>query len=116
MSGQISKLVKQSALTAERAGQTVILEDDVLSAYEISKYVLLSSVARAVTSDETSLLYQIADMAIGTESSLTSGAVYEMATKNVQMSYAWFYEKLRSSTKCDWSRSLTRTKAGGPGR
>ena len=88
-------LVKQSALTAERAGRTAILEEDVLSAYEISKYVHLSASVRALTTDEKSLLYQIADMAIDTESYLTSGAVYEVAIERVQMSYTGFYEKLR---------------------
>lgn len=83
------------ALTAERAGRTAILEEDVLSAYEISKYVHLSASVRALTTDEKSLLYQIADMAIGCESYLTSGAVYEVATEKVRMSYTGFYEKLR---------------------
>ena len=88
-------LVKQSALTAERAGRTAILEEDVLEAYEISKYVHLSSSVRALTTDEKTLLYQIADMAIGTDSYLTSGAVFESATAKIKMSYTGFYEKLR---------------------
>jgi archaeal cell division control protein 6 len=65
-------LVKQSALTTERAGRTAILEEDVLEAYEISKYVHLSSSVRALTTDERTLLYQIADMAVGTDFYLTS--------------------------------------------
>ena len=82
-------------MTAEQAGRTAILEEDVLEAYEISKYVHLSASVRALTTDEKSLLYQIADMAIGTESYLTSGAVYESATAKMKISYTGFYEKLR---------------------
>jgi cell division control protein 6 len=88
-------LVKQSALTAERAGRTAILEEDVLEAYEISKYVHLSSSVRALTTDEKTLLYQIADMAIDNDSYLTSGAVYESAIAKMKLSYTGFYEKLR---------------------
>jgi len=88
-------LVKQSALTAERAGRTAILEEDVLEAYEISKYVHLSSSVRALTTDEKTLLYQIADMASDNDTYLTSGAVYESATAKMKISYTGFYEKLR---------------------
>jgi cell division control protein 6 len=89
------ELVKQSVMTAARAGRMAVGEDDVLSAYEVSNYVHLSASVRALTTDEKSLLYQIADMATGTESYLTTGAVFEAATENLKMSYTGFYEKIR---------------------
>ena len=73
----------------------VVVEEDVLSAYEVSKNVHISASVRALTTDERSLLYQVADMASGTESYLTSGAVFEAATEKMQMSYTGFYEKIR---------------------
>lgn len=88
-------LVMQSVMTAERAGRMAVVEEDILSAYEVSKYVHLSASVRALTTDEKSLLYQIADMATGSDSYLTSGAVFEAATENLKMSYTGFYEKIR---------------------
>jgi len=88
-------LVKQSVMTAERAGRMAVVEEDILSAYEVSKYFHLSASVRALTTDEKSLLYQIADMATGSDSYLTSGAVFEAATENLKMSYTGFYEKIR---------------------
>ena len=88
-------LVKQSTLLAERAGRMTIQEDDVLAAYEVSKYVQLSASVKALTSPERSLLYMIADMAVETESYLSTGAVFEAATENMKMSYTSFYDKLR---------------------
>ena len=48
-----------------------------------------------MTKDEKSLLYEIADMATDTGSFLTSGAVYEIASEKMRLSYTGFYEKIR---------------------
>ena len=88
-------LVKQSVMTAERAGRMAVEPEDVLSAYEVSKHVHLSASIRALTKDEKSLLYEIADMATDTGSFLTSGAVYEVASEKMRLSYTGFYEKIR---------------------
>jgi len=106
-------LIRQSALLAERDGRTAIREDDVLAAYEVSRFVQLSASVRALTPPERSLLYVIADMAVGTGSYLSTGAVYDAAAEKMAMSYSSFYERLR---KFDQMRLIELSHVAGNGR
>jgi len=106
-------LVRQSVLLAERAGRTFVREEDVLSAYEVSQYVQLAASVRALTSPERSLLYVIADMAAGTESYLSTGAVYDAATRSMEMGYTIFYDRLR---KFDQMRLIELSHLAANGR
>jgi cell division control protein 6 len=105
-------LLKRSALAAERAARRSIERNDICNAYEVSKYLHLSSAARTLRDEERVILRVIAERSVS-EKEMNAGEVYKSLKESCSLGYTRFYEIIK---KMDAMRLVNLQYRDGKGR
>ncbi|TAJ44227.1 ORC1-type DNA replication protein [Methanofollis fontis] len=105
-------LLKRAALNAEAEARRRVEEDDICSAYQVSKYLHLTFTLRTLKSEEKALVSTIAEMSIEGEE-MNAGEVYKVAKNSAKIGYTRFYEIIK---KLDAMRLINLDYRQGRGR
>ena len=105
-------LLKRAALAAERAARKNIERGDICSAYEISKYLHLSSATKTLKDEEKAILKALAELAVS-EKEMNAGDVYKSLKESLSLGYTRFYEIIK---KMDAMRLVNLQYRDGKGR
>jgi cell division control protein 6 len=105
-------LIKRAALHAEHRASRSITRDDICRAYDISKYLHLSSSVRSLKEEEKAVLRSLASQSMA-DAEMNAGEVYKAVKAGMQIGYTRFYEIVK---KFDGMRLVDLQYRDGKGR
>jgi cell division control protein 6 len=105
-------LIKRAALHAEHRAGRSIERDDICRAYDISKYLHLSSSVRALKEEERAVLHSLARQSMA-DIDMNTGEVYKAVKNTMAIGYTRFYEIVK---KLDAMRLIDLQYRDGKGR
>jgi len=105
-------LVKRAALNAERRASRTIDREDICKAYDISKYLHLSSSVKSLKEEEKTVLRSLAGQSMK-DVEMNAGEVYKAVKETLPIGYTRFYEIVK---KLDAMRLINLQYRDGKGR
>jgi len=105
-------LIKRAGLHAEHRASRSITPDDVCKAYDISKYLHLSSSVRSLKNEEKAVLRDLARQSLA-EGDMNAGEIYKAVKAGMPIGYTRFYEIVK---KFDAMRLVDLQYRDGKGR
>jgi len=105
-------LVKRAALHAERRASRSIDRDDICRAYDVAKYLHLSSSVRSLKDEEKAVLRTLAGHSMA-DAEMNAGEVYRAVKAKMSIGYTRFYEIVK---KFDAMRLINLEYRDGKGR
>ena len=84
-------LLKRAGLTAEHSARRKVEREDLVKAYEVSKYLHLDFTIRTLRTEEKNLLRKLAELA-ATDKEMNAGEVFRTIGDEVGIGYTKFYE------------------------
>jgi cell division control protein 6 len=105
-------LVKRAALNAERRASRTISREDICGAYDVSKYLHLSSSVKSLKEEEKTVLRSLAGQSMK-EAEMNAGEVYKAVKETLPIGYTRFYEIVK---KLDAMRLINLQYRDGKGR
>jgi cell division control protein 6 len=105
-------LVKRAGLHAEHRASRSITSEDVCKAYDISKYLHLSSSVRSLKNEEKAVLRGLARQSLA-EGDMNAGEIYKAVKAGMPIGYTRFYEIVK---KFDAMRLVDLQYRDGKGR
>jgi len=105
-------LVKRAALNAERRASRTISSEDICGAYDVSKYLHLSSSVKSLKEEEKTVLRSLAGQSMK-EAEMNAGEVYKAVKETLPIGYTRFYEIVK---KLDAMRLINLQYRDGKGR
>ncbi len=105
-------LVKRAALNAERRASRTIDREDICRAYDVSKYLHLSSSVKSLKEEEKTVLLSMAEQSMK-DIEMNAGEVYKAVKETLPIGYTRFYEIVK---KLDAMRLINLQYRDGKGR
>jgi cell division control protein 6 len=105
-------LIKRAALHAEHRASRSIMRDDICRAYDISKYLHLSSSVRSLKEEEKAVLRSLASQSMA-DAEMNAGEVFKAVNAGMPIGYTRFYEIVK---KFDAMRLVDLQYRDGKGR
>ncbi|NTU99887.1 MAG: ORC1-type DNA replication protein [Methanoregulaceae archaeon] len=105
-------LIKRAGLHAEHRASRAITSDDVCKAYDVSKYLHLSSSVRSLKNEEKAVLGDIARQSLA-DGDMNAGEIYKAVKTGMPIGYTRFYEIVK---KLDAMRLVDLQYREGKGR
>jgi cell division control protein 6 len=105
-------LVKRAALNAERRASRTIEREDICRAYDVSKYLHLSSSVKSLKEEEKTVLRSLAGQSMQ-DAEMNAGEVYKAVKETLPIGYTRFYEIVK---KLDALRLINLQYRDGRGR
>jgi cell division control protein 6 len=105
-------LVKRAALNAERRASRTIDREDICRAYDVSKYLHLSSSVKSLKEEEKTVLRSLAGQSMK-DAEMNAGEVYKAVKETLPIGYTRFYEIVK---KLDAMRLINLQYRDGRGR
>lgn len=105
-------LVKRAALNAERRASRTISREDICGAYDVSKYLHLSSSVKSLKEEEKTVLRSLAGQSMK-DAEMNAGEVYKAVKETLPIGYTRFYEIVK---KLDAMRLINLQYRDGKGR
>ena len=105
-------LVKRAALNAERRASRTIDREDICRAYDVSKYLHLSSSVKSLKEEEKTVLRSLAGQSMQ-DAEMNAGEVYKAVKETLPIGYTRFYEIVK---KLDGMRLINLQYRDGRGR
>ena len=105
-------LVKRAALNAERRASRTIEREDICRAYDVSKYLHLSSSVKSLKEEEKAVLRSLAGQSMQ-DAEMNAGEVYKAVKETLPIGYTRFYEIVK---KLDALRLINLQYRDGRGR
>jgi cell division control protein 6 len=105
-------LIKRAGLHAEHRASRAITSDDVCKAYDVSKYLHLSSSVRSLKNEEKMVLRDIARQSLA-KGDMNAGEIYKAVKAGMPIGYTRFYEIVK---KLDAMRLVDLQYREGKGR